>query len=199
MGDPKKSKKRFRRPFKAWDRDRIAEEKTLMKKYGLRRKKEIWKSEAALRNLKRRAREIIANRNPEEEKKLLSKIVNLGLYEEKEATLDNVLSIEVDKLLQRRLQSIIIKKEMANSMIQARQFITHGHIRVKGEKIISPSYIVKKAEEREITYSPKSSLNKTFKLKTKVEKKEKAKEEKKTRKEKVGEIKNIESGEDLNE
>ena len=52
-----------------------------MKKFGLRRKREIWKAESILRNFRRRAREIAASGKKEEEKILLEKLNRVGLLE----------------------------------------------------------------------------------------------------------------------
>jgi small subunit ribosomal protein S4 len=52
--------------------------------------------------------------------------------------------------LERRLQTIIFKKGLANSPNQARQFIVHGHVRIDERKITYPSYIVQKNEEEKI-------------------------------------------------
>ena len=43
MGDPKRRKKKYSKPFHPWEKDRIEEEKQLMEEYGLKNKKEIGK------------------------------------------------------------------------------------------------------------------------------------------------------------
>ncbi len=51
MGDPKKQKKQYRRPLIIWDEERIARDKDLVKDFGLKNKREIWKVESRLKLL----------------------------------------------------------------------------------------------------------------------------------------------------
>ncbi|NOR84910.1 30S ribosomal protein S4 [archaeon] len=176
MGDPKKSKKRYARPNRPWDKERIDSEKKIKQTYGLRRKREIWKAETLLSDYRRRARELIANFDEEKSKILLNKLSSRGLLD-KTATIDDVLDLKAEKLLDRRLQTIIVKAKLANTPKQARQFIVHGHIKINNQKIKTPSYIVKINEEKDISFASNSSLQKIFvpvedKTETKTEKKE---------------------------
>ncbi len=171
LGDPKKQHKHYDSVKRPWDKDRILEEKTTVKKYGLRRKKELRKSETLLRNLRQRARTLIGTKNEKEENLLLKKTYEQGLTE-KDATLDTILNLKTDSVLERRLQTILLKKSLANTPLQARQFITHGHITVDSIKAISPNYLIKIHEENKINYIPKSSLNQTFKFEKREEKAE---------------------------
>ena len=68
MGQPKKFKKKYARPKKPYDRERIETERKIRENYGLRRKKEIWRAEAIVRDFRRRARELQAKTNEQEEK-----------------------------------------------------------------------------------------------------------------------------------
>ena len=87
----------------------------------------------------------------------MQKIRSLGLIGEN-ATIDDVLGLEVRSILDRRLQTIVYKKGLARSIKQARQFITHGHIMVNGKVITSPGYLVKIDEEQFIEFKPTSPL-----------------------------------------
>ena len=51
------------------------------------------------------------------------------------------------KLLERRLDNVIYRLGLARTRPQARQFVTHGHVRVNGERINIPSSIVKPGEQ----------------------------------------------------
>lgn len=53
------------------------------------------------------------------------------------ATGENLLS-----LLERRLDNTIYRLKMATTRTQARQVIVHGHVKVNGKKVSSPSYLV---------------------------------------------------------
>ncbi len=160
MGDTRRFKKSYARPFKVWDDTRIEEEKKLTKSYGLKNKKEIWKAESMLRKFKAQAKKLIATRGPQaerEKQQLLAKLKSLGLTTET-ADLDTVLGLTINNILDRRLQTIAYRRKLARSITQARQFIIHEHIAVNGKKIAVPSYLVRKEEEDMIAFSGESSL-----------------------------------------
>jgi len=142
-------KKKYEKPLKRWDKARIEKEKELMKKYGLRRKKEIWRAESIARKYRRLARQLIANPNYKLEKEILEKVRRLGFIDAQK--LDDLLNLTAEHILERRLQTIVYKKGLANTIKQARQLIVHGHIAINGRKVTFPSYIVPKDEEDKIT------------------------------------------------
>lgn len=162
MGDPKKPKKKYSGPKHPWNKERIEQEKDLAKQYGLRRKNEIWKMNSFLRNMLIRAKTIIgssAKQSEIEKIQLLHKAHSLGLIE-KNAKIEDVLNINVKGIMDRRIQTLIVKKSMAKTMEQARQFIVHGHINIGDKKITSPSHLVSINEEARISFyniSPLSS------------------------------------------
>ncbi len=160
MGDTRRFDKSFAKPFKPWDDTRIEEEKKLLKDYGLKNKNEIWKAEAMLRRFKAQAKKLIATRGTQaalEKQQLLTRLKSLGLATET-ADLDTVLGLTIKDVLNRRLQTIVNNKKLARSISQARQFIVHEHIAVKGRKIGVPSYLVRKEEEDAIMFSPESAI-----------------------------------------
>ena len=160
MGDPRRFSKKFARPFKVWDETRIEEEKELLKTYGLKNKKEIWKTETMLRRFKGQAKNLIATRGLQAEKEkqqLLARLAALGLTSQT-ADLDTVLGLTIKDLLSRRLQTLVYNRKLARTISQARQFIVHEQITVKGKKVAVPSYLVKKEEENAITFAPESPL-----------------------------------------
>lgn len=154
MGDPRKQKKKYERPFRPWDQDRMKKESNLKEDYGLRRKKEIWKAQSELRKLRRLARNLAVSEDTEKKKEILNKVKKLGLVEKGE-NLDEILELKVEDVLDRRLQSLVFKKSLANTSKQARQFIVHGHVKV-GDKVIKyPSFLVPKKLENEISIKEK--------------------------------------------
>lgn len=161
MGDPRKIRKTYQTPGHPWQKARIEEEKVIIKEYGMKNKKEIWKMESKLRDFADRAKKLIAASTGQAEKEreeLLLKMKSIGLIPP-EAGLDDILGLKLRNILERRLQTMLYKKNLARSMDQARQFIVHDHVMV-GEKMInSPSYIVSVKEEGLIAFSSKSSLN----------------------------------------
>jgi small subunit ribosomal protein S4 len=153
----KKSRKKFEKPLRPWDKARIEEERKITQDYGLRRKKEIWKTESILRNYRRIARNLAARRDKEKEKILLDKLFRMGLIN-KGDDLDDVLALTIEKLLERRLQTIVFKKGLAQTPKQARQFIIHGHIAVDDRKVRWPSMLIPLSEENKISLYDKSKI-----------------------------------------
>jgi small subunit ribosomal protein S4 len=66
--------------------------------------------------------------------------------------------MSLEDILERRLQTLVFHRGLAQSMQQARQLIAHGHISIGGRKVSSPSYLVLKDEEEKLVYSSKSPL-----------------------------------------
>ncbi len=188
MGDPRRLKKTYERPRKPWDKERIEAERELMKKYGLRRKHELWKAEAVLRKIKRAAREAIGDKyDKTKEERIIKKVVDLGLLKEGEATLDNILELTVEDILERRLQTMVYKLGLANTPLQARQFIVHGHVLVDGIRVVSPKFHIKAGMEDKIEIAPNSPVLKIIKQEKEEPKKKKQEKEDKQVKEKAKE------------
>ena len=164
MGDPRKARKIYESPKKPWEKSRLEEERKIVTEYGIRRKKEIRRLQTIIRDFRRRARLLIAEKNEKEATLLMDKVRRMGIISKKDAVLEDILSVELKDLLERRLQTIVSKRGLAKTSKQARQFITHGHIMVNGQKIISPNYLVTLSEENQIAYRPTSSLNATFRI-----------------------------------
>jgi len=158
----KRQSKKYARPLRSWNRARIETEKKLKQDYGLRRKKEIWRAEAILRNFRRLARELRARKDETKEKILITRLSKLGLVGEN-ANLDNVLALNVQNILDRRLQTIVFKKGLSNTAKEARQFIAHGHIAIEGRRAKFPSTLVPKDMEEKIKFYERSKV-KAFKL-----------------------------------
>ncbi|MEK6904755.1 MAG: 30S ribosomal protein S4 [Nanoarchaeota archaeon] len=162
MGDPRKVKKKYETPLHPWRAARIEREGILSKEFGLKNKKEIWKFETILRRFKSQAKKLIAreDKQAEKEEKLLKESVfSLGLIE-KDSKLEDILGLGINHIMQRRLQTFILKLGLAKSAKQARQFIAHGHILVNRKKVTSPGYMIRRAEEGSILFSPSSKFNK---------------------------------------
>jgi len=146
----RKIKKKFKKPRRPWDKERMEKERVLIKTYGLKRKREIWKAESILRSLRRRARDLAAKKDKVQEKILLEKLYKMGLLG-KDASLDDVLGLTVENILERRLQTLVFRKNLANKLKHARQLITHGHIEVDGRRIIYPGFLLPRHLENKIS------------------------------------------------
>jgi small subunit ribosomal protein S4 len=60
-------------------------------------------------------------------------------------------------MLERRLDNVVWRMGLAGSRAQARQLVLHGHVRVSGEKVNIPSYLVEVGDE--ITLKEKMHQN----------------------------------------
>lgn len=152
MGDPRKLRKKYEPPSHPWQKIRIEEEKVLMKKYGLKNKKEIWRAKGLIRKYIHLAREMVgisAEERKEDEEKLLNKLMRLGLMKEDQG-LDDVLSLKVEDLLERRLQTQVYEHGKAETAKHARQLITHGHISLDGRKVTAPGMTIDLEMEKQI-------------------------------------------------
>jgi small subunit ribosomal protein S4 len=143
---------------------RIHNENELVRKYGLKNKREIWKAETALRKYRGQARELLAkvdSDDPQIKKEVNQLLTHLTRYNilPLNSTLDDVLTLETESILARRLQTLTYLKGLANTPKQARQLIVQGHIAIGENRITIPSYKITKKEENDIEYAPDSPLN----------------------------------------
>ena len=160
MGDPRRLKKKYHTPRHPWQKDRLENELKILGRYGLRNKKEIWKMKTKVDEFRSTAKSLLALSAEEaaiQLKEMQTRLNRLGLLPIT-ASLDDILGLSLEDILERRLQTIIVQKGLAHSMDQARQYIVHGHIAIAGTKVTSPSHIVLRKEEDEIRFAPSSPL-----------------------------------------
>ncbi len=141
--------KKYEGPRHPWKADRIKDENKLASEYGLVNKREIYKAQSKLRNWREQAKQIVSligDKRETAEKILLEKLQRLGLLDAS-ADVDDILSLTVRDVLEKRLQTIIYKKGFAVTPKQARQFIVHRKVLVNSEKVDSPSYFVMPVDE----------------------------------------------------
>jgi len=146
-----RKKKSYLKPKKPFEATRIKEENELIKKYGLKNKREIWKTLAKVNYFRGRAK-ALAKSPLEEQEVLFKKLRAIGL---KISTTSDVLDLKVENLLERRLSTIVAKKGLANTVKHARQLIVHKKIKVDGKVIDSPSYLVPVEKENSIEIKEK--------------------------------------------
>ena len=155
MGDPRKQRKKYETPRFPWRTDTLQAELRLLGEYGLRNKRELWRHRTMLSKYRGIARSLLGMSSEQRqvlEKQLLARLSRLGILPET-AVLDNVLDLSLEDILERRLQTLILRKNMAKSIYQARQLITHGHVAIGNRRVFSPSYLVLKDEEDKIAFS----------------------------------------------
>ena len=161
MGDPRRLKKKYKKPKHPFQKERLMEELGYLGKYGLRNKRELWKAHAILgkwREIARQSRRLIKDKAVIAQQELIRKLNRLGVLGP-EAQFEDVLLLTVDDVLKRRLQTMVFEKGLASTIYQARQYIVHGQIQVGGRKVDAPSYFVKKDDEDTLTYAASSSLS----------------------------------------
>jgi small subunit ribosomal protein S4 len=134
----KRKHKKYSRPKRPFEKNRIDEEKEIMKNFGLKNKKEIWKAEAKIKSMREKAKKLISAK-PEEQKALFKKLNKIGI---KVDSISSVLSLNKEDYLKRRLQTILVSKKIASTPREARQLIVHKKVFVNGEVVNIPSYIV---------------------------------------------------------
>lgn len=152
MGDPRKPKKLFRRPRRIWTTDQLNAELYIVGSYGLRNKRELWRAQSEVARFRNQARGLLAlpaEVRQQKETQLLSFLNRLGLVNQS-ATLDDVLNLKIEDLLERRLQTIVMKKGETKSAQQARQMVAHGHVSLGNRIVNIPGYLVKREEEQQI-------------------------------------------------
>jgi len=165
LGDPKFSRRKYVRPSSPWEAERIKAENELLKKYGLKNKKELWRTQSILRRFRQRARILQAlvragNKQAGKEKdELIGRLGKMGLLPVEGASLDDVLSLDVEAILSRRLQTLAFVKGLAFTPRQARQFIIHGHLSVGGRTVTVPGYLVTRTDEATVIYDERSPLS----------------------------------------
>ncbi|HUR61230.1 MAG TPA: 30S ribosomal protein S4 [Candidatus Thermoplasmatota archaeon] len=164
MGQPKFQRKHHDTPSHPWQGERIKAENEVKAKFGLKSKTELWKAQTVLRDVRGQARGLISRaRNPDdtqgakEASLLISRLQRSG-YLGENATLNEVLAIDLERVLNRRLQSQVYLKGLARTPKQARQFISHGCIKIGERRVTVPSYNVRRGEEELIMIDPTKAI-----------------------------------------
>jgi len=152
VGDPKKQRKKYETPRHPWRRAQIQDELKLIGDYGLRNKRELWRYRTEISRIRGMVRSLLAKTEEtrlKTEKDIVLSLKRLGILSE-DATLDDVLDLDVTNLLDRRLQTLVARSGMAKSMHHARQLISHGHVSVGGRLVTVPGYMVRRDQQPEI-------------------------------------------------
>ena len=158
------SRKIWKKPKRPFNYDLIMDELKTLGTFGLKTKRELWKTQTELSRVRLQARSLLAlgqEARGRKEPILMQSLSKIGLVDQN-STLDDVLNLQVNDLLERRLQTIAQKKLYFKTPYQARQAIVHGHIMIGDSVVTIPSYIVKTEEEVKIHLIPESRFNETL-------------------------------------
>jgi small subunit ribosomal protein S4 len=151
MGDIKKKRKLFSRPKKLFDRERMDQEDVLVKRYGLKNKREIWKAKSNVSDIRKRAKALIG-KEMEVQQVFFDKLNKMGM---KVVDVADVLALTEENVFERRLQTMLFKKGMANTPKAARQLIVHRNVLVDGKVVNVPSFFVTRDLENKISLKEK--------------------------------------------
>jgi len=164
MGDPKTPRRVWKKPKRPLNYDLMMDELKTLGTFGLKTKKELWKTQTELSRVRLQARSLLALRQEERERQepiLIQSLSKIGLVDQN-STLDDVLNLQVNDLLSRRLQTMAQRILFFKTPYQARQAIVHGHIMIGDSVVTIPSYVVKTEEEEKIRLIPESRFNETL-------------------------------------
>jgi len=115
-------------PKKPFDKDRLTSELKVVGTYGLKNKREVWRVQLTLAKLRKAARELLTldesdPRRIFEGDALIKRVVRLGLLQRNERKLDFVLGLTTNQFMERRLQTLVAQRKLANSVHHARVMI----------------------------------------------------------------------------
>lgn len=148
-----------------FEKERIDGEVKLCGEYGLKNKREIWRTQLVLSKMRKRARDLLTLDEHDERRifegnALLKRMFKYGLLsKDKENGLDYVLAVTLHKMFERRLQTRVFKLKIARSIHHARCLIKGRHIAVAGKIVTVPSFMVTVENENKITLHNRSALN----------------------------------------
>jgi small subunit ribosomal protein S4 len=150
----------YETPNHPFQSGRFAEERELVNRYGLKNKVELWRAQSKLRSYRRETRKHLANtgESSQEETLFFAKLKKYSIIDI-DTKLESVLTLAVDAILERRLQTLVYRSGLANTVKQARQFVVHGHISLNDHCVTIPSYMVTVDEESSLSYNPFSTIS----------------------------------------
>ncbi|GAA0674538.1 30S ribosomal protein S4 [Natronoarchaeum mannanilyticum] len=155
--------KAYETPNHPFQGERISSEHDLVGRYGLRNKEELWRAQSELRSYRREARKLLGRAQGDAEaagregEEFLARLKRYGILNDTDG-LDDILSLEINDVLERRLQTVAYRRGLANTPQQARQFIVHGHVVVGDRRVSVPSYKVEVDEEETVEFDETSPL-----------------------------------------
>ena len=152
----------YETPNHPYQGERIDEEASLLDRYGLKNKEELWRTQSTLRSFRREARSLLGQTEPgaaarRARDQFLARLRRIGVLGDDDG-LGDVLALDVTDVLERRLQTVAYRQGLGNTPDQARQFIVHGHVTVRGARVTRPGYTVETAEEDHIDFDENSPL-----------------------------------------
>lgn len=152
----KRKHKQYSRPKRPFDKVRFEDEAKIKEEFGLKNKTEIWRADSKVKSIREKAKKLISAK-PEEQQTLFNRLKEIGLNVN---SISDVLSLDKRDYLQRRLQTVLVKKKLARTPKGARQLIVHRKVLIGKNAVDSPSYIVPVEMESKISLRVKNKPEK---------------------------------------
>lgn len=161
MGSAKRNRRKYEKPKEIWNLERIKGDGSMVEQYGLKNMRELWKAQTEISRIRRNARLLLSGEAGYENirERMLNRLQRIGLARPG-ATVDDLLDLKENSLLERRLQTIVFRKGLAKTIKQARQLTVHGFISVNGKKVSRPGFLVEVDMEKAIAYYRPIDLSK---------------------------------------
>merc|ERR1711967_81758 len=148
-------------PRRAYDKERLDSELKMIGTYGLKNKREIWRNGLILSKVRAVARNLLTMDEKDPRRifvgqALMRRMIRYGILDEDKQRLDYVLALKVEDFLERRLQTLVMKRRLAKSIHHARVLIKQKHIRVGHQIVDVPSFMVRVESQPHIEFSVSS-------------------------------------------
>lgn len=146
----------FHTPKQAFNKETLDSEISICGQYGLKNKREVWRVQLTLAQIRKRARQLLTLEENDvtrifEGNALLNRLFKFGLLnKETENGLDYVLGLTMTRFLERRLQTLVFKSKLAKSIHEARVLIHNKQISVNKHLVDVPSFLVNVENENKI-------------------------------------------------
>ncbi|KAJ1984604.1 U3 small nucleolar ribonucleoprotein imp3 [Dimargaris cristalligena] len=131
-------------------------------KYGLKNREEYLQYHQVSCEIKRLARKL-ATLQPtdsfriDQEKLLVDKLFHMGILSDRN-TVSQVLNVRAESFCRRRLNVILCRLNMADTIKDANKFIQHGHVRVGVETANDPAMLITRSNEDFVTWVDSSAI-----------------------------------------
>ena len=150
--------KTFRKPKRAFEKERLDAEMKIIGEYGLKNKREVWRTQLTLARIRKAARTLLTLDEKDTKRMfeggaLLRRLLRLGVLDEQKSQLDYVLALKPADFLERRLQTQVFKLGLAKSIHHARVLIRQRHIRVGKQIVNIPSFMVRTESQKHIDFA----------------------------------------------